>query len=195
MIAVLVGALSFNAAPRLPSARRASPVMIQLPFIGEQGPDVKALSKIQDIKIGAGEEAAKGTAIKFDFKSRVVDGDELDSAQGVAFELGKVDLIPGWLEGLSGMKPGGVRTVALQEDLWKTAQPSAIKNVPKGQGAVIEFEFTMQEVQKKSVMDMIGIAPTTQNLAIGAAILLIGLFEGVQALSGAGADGDSMMGM
>jgi hypothetical protein len=155
------------------------------------GPDVKGLVVKEDISVGAGEEAAKGTTIKFDFTSRVVNGDDLDSAKGIAFELGKADVIPGWVEGLNGMRPGGVRKVTLPEALWKDAQPNVIKSVPKG--AEIEFEFTMIEVKPKSFFDIIGIQPTTTNLVLGSLIVLIGFYEGYLAITG-GDDG-KMLGM
>ena len=106
-----VGALAFNVpSPTRPVTPRTRPMTLAMPWETD-GVDVKSLVKKHDITIGEGEEAKKGSMIKFDFASRVVDGAELDSAQGVQFELGKVDVLPGWVEGLSGMKPGGMRKV------------------------------------------------------------------------------------
>ena len=190
---VLVGALAFHATLRAPA--RVRPATMAMPWESGDKVDVKALAKIEDIKVGAGDEAVKGSKIAFDFSSRIVDGDELDSAKDVRFELGKVDVIPGWLEGLTGMRPGGERKVTLPEELWKNAQPNVIKSVPRGQGALIEFDFSMKEVAQKAPLEMIGIAPTKQNFYIGGLILLIGVYEGFLALTAGGADGDAMAGL
>ena len=188
-----VGALAFNVpSPTRPVTPRTRPMTLAMPWETDSV-DVKSLVKKHDITIGEGEEAKKGSMIKFDFASRVVDGAELDSAQGVQFELGKVDVLPGWVEGLSGMKPGGMRKVTLTEELWKDAQPKAIKDVPKGVGVCIEFDFTMTEVTPKGMLESVGIANNKQNLILGSLILLIGLYEGFLALQGG--DGSSMPGM
>lgn len=167
---------------------------MQMPWASD-GPDIKALVAMEDITVGDGDAAVKGATITFDFSSKIVDGDDLDSAQGVKFELGKGDVIPGWVEGLSGLQAGGVRKVTLPEELWKDAMPAAIAKVPKGEGAKIEFTFTMKEVALKSPLQMIGIAPTRQNAILGGLILLIGLYEGYVAVTSGADDGDTMPGM
>jgi hypothetical protein len=179
--ALTIGALAFQVVPQQPLHKRGQPPTMAMPW-EKDGPDVKSLVQVTDITVGSGEEASKGCKICFDFASRVVDGAELSSDQNIKFELGKVDVIPGWAEGLSGMRVGGVRKVTLPEELWKDAQPSAIKDVPRGEGALIEFDFTMKEVTPKSFFDVIGIPPTKTNAVLAALILLIGVWEGYQAL-------------
>ena len=196
MLQLIVSTLAFQAGLRLPrghAARAPAVAAVEMPWESNDEPDVKALISKSDITVGSGDAAAKGKTITFDFESKIVDGDALDSAQGVSFELGKVDIIPGWLDGLTGMQSGGVRKVVLPEELWKSAQPNVIAKVPKGVGAKIEFTFTMKDVKSKSALETIGIAPTRQNAILGGLILLTGLIQGVQALNGGDSgDGDSM---
>ena len=133
-----------------------------------------------DEKTGQGDGAKKGDIITFDYSSRVVDGDELDSTEGkkpIQFELGKLDVIPGWGEGLEGMKEGGSRKIQIPPSLWNGAQGTA-KGVPKD--ASLEFDFQMVQVYTPTIVERYG----KQNLVLAALIALIGVYEAYVVLTG-----------
>ena len=97
MIGLVINVLAFQAAPRLHSVSGSasatqhalSNIRLAMPWEKDDGPDVESLIGVTDVKVGDGDSAAKGKYVTFDFSSRVVDGDELDKAEGVKFELGK----------------------------------------------------------------------------------------------------------
>lgn len=103
--------------------------------------------KLLDTTVGDGEEAATGSVVLIHYTSRVVGGEDLDTSKGkkpIQFELGKDDVIPGWTEGLQGMKAGGTRTMQIPPSLWSGATGMAAK-VPSG----ATLEFDMGEMQRR----------------------------------------------
>ncbi len=84
--------------------------------------DLKELTagvKYRDLKVGVGEECPPGAEVKMHYTGWLTDGTVFDTSkkEGVAnpapatFQLGK--LIPGWQEGIPGMKPGGIRKLVI----------------------------------------------------------------------------------
>jgi len=192
--ALFFGALAFQV-PHAPSLRRASrntPI-----FACTSWTESSTGLKYSDEKVGSGDEAKDGSLIKFNFQGRVVDGQDLDKGEGVQFELGKVDVVPGWDEGLKGMKTGGVRKVQIPPSLWSGAQPKVTKNIPSG--AMVEFDFEMIECKTITLADRaeagIKSRMTNQNLILGGLIALIGLYEVFLWVAGNSAAGDSMPGL
>ena len=82
----------------------------------------------------------------------------------------QVDVIPGWEEALTGMRAGGMRKVNLPPSLWSGSQGVANK-VPAD--AVLEFDFTLNECRKQTLVERFG----QQNLILGSLIALIGFYE------------------
>ena len=169
MLSLVVGALALHAAPsaRLPlRALRARPITA----CATTWTTASSGLKYSDEAVGEGEEAKKGSQIKIKYSSRVVDGDELDS-NTVQFEIGKIDIIPGWAEGISGMKAGGKRTVRLPPELWSGAKTAMQMSIPKD--AFLEFDFELVSTYTPTLVERIG----TQNLILGSLIVLIGFWE------------------
>ena len=173
---VALSALAFNA-PALPRTTRARHLVMSDATWTTSPTGLKYL----DETVGTGEdEAKKGSIVTFDFKGRVVDGQELNSAKGVVFEIGAVDVIKGWEEGLQGMKVGGVRKVEVPPALWIDAKGSP---VTKGlaDSDVLEFDFELKFCKNPSLaeraLDKIDMKMTTQNKILGGLIVLIGVYE------------------
>ncbi len=77
--------------------------------------------KIEDIKIGTGEEAVSGKKVTVDYLGTLENGTKFDSSydrkQPFSFNLGVGEVIKGWDLGVSGMKVGGKRRLTIPPDL------------------------------------------------------------------------------
>ena len=102
----------------------------------------------EDIVEGDGATAAEGDTVTVqyvgvDFET----GEEFDSSWGrepFEFELGAGQVIPGWDEGVVGMKEGGRRQLTIPPDLayGPTGQPPAI-----GPNATLAFVIDLESVK------------------------------------------------
>ena len=78
--------------------------------------------EIEDLEEGEGEEAAEGDQLSVNYMGVLYDnGEEFDNSydRGAPFDfpLGGGQVIPGWDEGLVGMKVGGRRQLVIPPDL------------------------------------------------------------------------------
>lgn len=73
----------------------------------------------EDVTVGDGEEVAAGDTVEVHYVGVQLDGTEFDESftggQTASFPLDQV--IPGWTEGIPGMKVGGRRLLVIPEDL------------------------------------------------------------------------------
>ena len=75
----------------------------------------------QDLKVGTGAEAAPGNTVSVHYTGWLTDGTKFDSSLDrnapYEFTLGAGRVIPGWDEGVDGMKVGGKRKLFIPADL------------------------------------------------------------------------------
>ncbi|MEZ4156452.1 MAG: FKBP-type peptidyl-prolyl cis-trans isomerase [Candidatus Paceibacterota bacterium] len=73
--------------------------------------------KIEDVKVGEGVEAVKGSEITVHYVGTLDDGTKFDSSRDrgnpFSFVLGSGMVIQGWEQGFEGMKVGGVRKLTI----------------------------------------------------------------------------------
>lgn len=73
--------------------------------------------KIDELQEGNGREAKAGDTVSVHYTGRLLDGTEFDSSrtrgQPIVFPLGQGQVIPGWDQGLVGMKVGGRRCLTI----------------------------------------------------------------------------------
>lgn len=73
--------------------------------------------KIDDIKVGTGDEAKNGDMVAVHYVGRLDDGTEFDNSHKrgapIEFTLGAGMVIPGWEEGIAGMQVGGERVLVI----------------------------------------------------------------------------------
>lgn len=77
--------------------------------------------KIIDVKVGSGDEAQNGQTVSVHYTGWLADGTKFDSSldrgQPLSFGLGGGQLIPGFDEGVVGMRVGGQRRLIIPPDL------------------------------------------------------------------------------
>jgi peptidylprolyl isomerase/FKBP-type peptidyl-prolyl cis-trans isomerase FkpA len=88
--------------------------------------------KMEDTKVGTGDEAATGKSVTVHYTGWLTDGTKFDSSkdhgQPFTFQLGAGQVIKGWDQGVVGMKVGGVRKLTI---------PSSLAYGDRGAGGVI----------------------------------------------------------
>src|SRR5215471_10859037 len=67
---------------------------------------------IQDVATGGGAQATLGKAVNVKYTGWLVNGTQFD-ANSIAFPLGVGAVIPGWDQGLVGMRVGGTRRLVI----------------------------------------------------------------------------------
>lgn len=75
---------------------------------------------IQDLAEGQGEAATPGDHVVVHYTGWFPDGREFDSSRGsepFEFVIGEQMVIPGWDEGVAGMRPGGRRRLVIPPNL------------------------------------------------------------------------------
>ncbi len=88
--------------------------------------------KIEDLKIGTGDEAVSGKEITVNYTGTLTDGTKFDSSLNPGrtpfeFTLGAGQVIEGWDKGFAGMKVGGKRILTI---------PSSMGYGPQGTGPI-----------------------------------------------------------
>lgn len=75
---------------------------------------------LQDESAGSGAPAQTGDTLTVDYTGKLQDGTVFDTSLGkrpIQFVLGAGQVIPGWDQGLIGMKAGGKRLLIIPPDL------------------------------------------------------------------------------
>lgn len=104
--------------------------------------------KIEDLRIGNGVEAKSGNTIIVNYLGMLLDGTKFDSSydrkQPFSFLLGGGQVIPGWDQGLIGMKVGGKRKLTIPPAL-AYGERGVTGAIPAN--SVLVFEVELIEVK------------------------------------------------
>lgn len=105
--------------------------------------------KIEDKKKGTGAEATAGKTVTVHYTGWLTDGTKFDSSkdsgQPYTFPLGQGQVIPGWDQGVQGMKVGGVRKLTIPPALGYGEQGAGGGVIPPN--ATLIFEVELLDVQ------------------------------------------------
>lgn len=74
--------------------------------------------QVRDLSCGDGAVAARGHSATVEYEARLQNGDVFDrSDDPMTFRLGVGQVVPGWDEGVVGMRVGGTRQLVVPPDL------------------------------------------------------------------------------
>ena len=109
-------------------------MQLERPQIEKPEGDIPFDLGIEDIVVGDGDEATKGSKVSVHYVGVAFStGEEFDASwnrgQPFPFKLGKGQVIPGWDAGVQGMRVGGRRKLTIQ---------SAMAYGARGAGGVIK---------------------------------------------------------
>ena len=115
------------------------------------GDPVKTASGLEywEIKAGTGDIAVKGQTVRVHYTGWLTTGQKFDSSvdRGLPFEftLGAGEVIPGWDEGVAGMKVGGLRQLRIPPELGYGAE-GAGSDIPPN--ATLIFDIQLRGIIK-----------------------------------------------
>jgi peptidylprolyl isomerase len=109
--------------------------------------------KIIDVKRGTGAVAKAGQSVTVHYTGWLYDhgakgkkfDSSLDRGQPFTFALGAGNVIPGWDQGVAGMKVGGKRTLIIPPELGYGASGTPDGTIPPG--ATLMFDVELLQVQ------------------------------------------------
>ncbi|HUG53216.1 MAG TPA: FKBP-type peptidyl-prolyl cis-trans isomerase [Vicinamibacteria bacterium] len=110
---------------------------------GSETPGGPTSLEIEDLNVGTGAAAAVGDTVTVNYVGMFLDGRVFDpGAQPITFRIGSGALIPGFEQGVVGMRVGGRRRVTI---------PSSLAYGASGQGPIppntpIRFEITLVSI-------------------------------------------------
>jgi peptidylprolyl isomerase len=104
--------------------------------------------EIQDLQVGTGAEAVPGKSVVVNYTGTLTNGVVFDSSfqrnEPFTLTLGAGQVIPGWEQGLQGMKVGGTRVITIPSELAYGAQ-GAGSTIPPN--ATLIFQIQMVDVK------------------------------------------------
>ncbi len=99
--------------------------------------------QIEDIKIGTGAAVKSGDTVVMNYKGTLQNGKQFDSSydRGTPFEtkIGVGQVIPGWDQGIPGMKVGGIRKLIIPPNLGYGSQ--SIGTIPPNSTLIFQVEL------------------------------------------------------
>lgn len=108
--------------------------------------------EVQDLVVGTGLEAEAGALASVHYTGLLADGTVFDANaptdEPFAFRLGGGQVIPGWDEGVLGMRVGGTRRLAIPAAL--AYGPRAVGPIPADSALFFEVELVAVEAPRRA---------------------------------------------
>jgi peptidylprolyl isomerase len=99
---------------------------------------------IQDTLVGNGEEAKAGDIVTVQYEGRLLKTDKKFDGGSISFKLGEGKVIPGWDQGLQGMKVGGNRILKIPPCLAYGSQSVGDGVIPANSDLI--FDCTLKNI-------------------------------------------------
>jgi FKBP-type peptidyl-prolyl cis-trans isomerase FkpA len=103
---------------------------------------------IEDTRVGTGAEATPGRMVKVHYTGTLLDGHKFDSSRDrnepFEFRLGAREVIPGWDQGVKGMRVGGQRQLTIPSSMAYGAR-GAPPDIPPN--AALKFDIELLGVE------------------------------------------------
>lgn len=100
---------------------------------------------IIEVKVGDGDVAGQGDKVSVHYTGRLKDGTKFDSSydrnEPIQFVLGEHQVIPGWDEGIAGMKVGEKRKLIIPPDLAYGANGTPDGTIPPNSTLYFDVEL------------------------------------------------------
>ncbi len=93
------------------NARLAERICVTEPLTTDSG------LTIEDLECGRGRVVERGAVVTVRYSGALEDGAPLPPEDGFRFPLGEGQTIPGWEEGIPGMRVGGTRRLVIPPEL------------------------------------------------------------------------------
>jgi FKBP-type peptidyl-prolyl cis-trans isomerase FkpA len=127
----------------------------ELDYAPELGVNIDAMERsptglfLRDLEEGEGTEAEDGRTVVVHYTGALPNGTVFDSSrqrdEPFPVDLGQGRVIPGWEEGLQGMRPGGRRLLVIPPDLAYGAEGAGGGVIPPH--ATLVFDVEVLEVR------------------------------------------------
>ena len=106
----------------------------------------------QDVIVGTGADAVVGSTVTVHYVGTLTSGIKFDSSldrgEPFTFTIGAGQVIPGWEQGLVGMKEGGTRTLLIAPELAYGSQ--AVGPIPANSALIFEIQLlTVQKTEEE----------------------------------------------
>lgn len=154
LLTVVAGGLALGGCTEVEITAPPAPDIEDVEFAPELGVNLSQMEErpsglwLQDLEVGDGKVAEVGDFLTAHYEGWLVDGSKFDSSldrgSPIQFGLGANNVIPGWEEGLQGMKEGGVRLLVIPPELAYGAQSNP--GIPAN--SILVFEVELVEVRK-----------------------------------------------
>ena len=111
-------------------------------FMNTASPAASTGLIMQDEVVGAGAEATAGSVVSVQYTGKLDNGTVFDTSVGKApieFQLGQGYVIPGWEQGILGMKVGGKRLLIIPPGMAYGAQANG--PIPANSTLIFEVEL------------------------------------------------------
>lgn len=104
--------------------------------------------QVEDTRVGSGQEAQAGKRVSVHYTGTLMDGTKFDSSRDrnepFEFRLGAGEVIPGWDQGVRGMRVGGTRKLTIPANLAYGARGAGGAIPPN---AALKFDIELLEVK------------------------------------------------